>query len=172
MNRNTRDFEPGRVIAPGDEVDEHVLPQQAVHVEHKGEHERGGERDQHVRPFNAFLAGRREHPLAELEAEQDDAEVEDGLHHHMRRERRPAERRAQRPAQDEAIEGRQNAGDHRAGQRAASQEIAGERLPATLQGPPFSIGGAQRGRERGHPENVPVRLLQSGKHHRRAVALA
>ena len=72
--------------------------------------------------------------------------------------------------QNEAIEGRQNTCDHRASQRAARQVIDGEHLPAPLQDLHLGIGCAQRRRERGHPENVPERFLQSGKRHRRPVA--
>ena len=42
-------FDPRPVIAAGDEVEQHVLPEQAVHVEHEDEDERDREREQHVR---------------------------------------------------------------------------------------------------------------------------
>ena len=164
-------FHAWRIIAAGDEIDEHVLAKQTVHVEDEDEHERSGERKQHVAALNAVLAGRWKERAAQLEAEQDDAEVDDGLDHHMRRKGRPAKRGAQGPVHNKRIECRQDAANQRAGQRAAREARKRERRPASLPDAPFSIGGAQRGRERGRPEDVPERLLQSREHHDLAVAL-
>ena len=73
-------------------------------------------------------------------------------------------------SEHECIEGRQNTCDHRASQRAARQEIDAERLPTPLEDLDLGISCAQRCCERGRPENVPERFLQSGKRHRRVVA--
>ena len=51
-------FHARRIIAAGDEIDEHVLAKQTVHVEDEDEHERGREREQHVAALDAVLAGR------------------------------------------------------------------------------------------------------------------
>ena len=75
-NRNTRDSSRGRIIAAGDEVEEHVLAEQGVHIEDEDEHKRGGEREQHVSALDAALAGRRKESAAKFETEQDDAEVD------------------------------------------------------------------------------------------------
>src|SRR5580704_1363929 len=112
-------FHAGRVIAAGDEVDEHVLAEQAVHVLNESEHERRGERDQHVYALNAPFSGRREEIAAKLETEQDDDEIDASPDRHMDAKRRPAKRRSEWAPQNEAIEGRQNTCNHRAGQRAA-----------------------------------------------------
>ena len=53
------------------------------------------------------------------EAEHDDAEVDEGLYHHMRRKGRSAKRGAQGRVQHERIERRQNACNQAAGQSAA-----------------------------------------------------
>ena len=156
-NRNTRDSSRGAVVAAGDEVDEHVLPEQAVHVRMKANTNAAASENSTSGALNSPFSGRREHPLAELETEQDDDEIDAGLDRHMRGERRAAKRSSERPPQNEAIEGRENAGDDRAGQRAARQAIVGERVPAPLQDMHLGIGCAQRRCERGRPENVPVR---------------
>ena len=72
----------------------------------------------------------RKEGAAELEAEQDDAEIDDGLDRDMHRKRRPAKRRVRAARSSRGIEGRQNAGNHCAGQRAARQAVDGEHLPA------------------------------------------
>ena len=74
-----------------------------------------------------FSPGAGKSALAELEAEQDDDEIDDGLDRDMHRKGRAAKRRADRPVHNKRIECRQNAGDHRARQRAARQAIDGER---------------------------------------------
>jgi hypothetical protein len=78
---------------------------------------------------------------------------------------RPAKRRSQWPIQHEGVEGRQDARNDRAGQRATRQAIVSERVPTPLQDMHLGIGRAHRRREHGRPENVPRGALQSGEHH-------
>ena len=135
-------FQPRRIIAAGDEVEQHVLAEKDVHVDHEGEDERRGEREQHVYALNAPFSGRREHPLSEPESEQDDGEIDNGPDRHMRGKRRAAKRRSERPPQNEGVEGRQYAGDDRTGHRAAREAIDGQRVPAPLQDMHLRIGCA------------------------------
>ena len=53
---------PRLVIAAGDEVEQYVLPEQPVHVEHESEDKGGRKRKQHILPLNAPLTRRRECP--------------------------------------------------------------------------------------------------------------
>ena len=123
-------FHAGRVIAAGDEVKQHVLAEQAVHVLDEGEHERRGEREQHVYALNSPFSGRREHPRSQLESEQDHNEIDAGPDGHVHGKRRAAKRSSERPPQNKGVERRQNAADDRTGHRAASQAIDGEHPPA------------------------------------------
>src|ERR1700722_18913713 len=170
MRRNTR-FETRRVVAAGDEIDEHVLTKQTVHVEDEDEHERGRERKQHVSALDAVLAGRGKESDPKFEADQDDAEVDERLHHHMRRKGRAAKWGADWAVHHERIERRQNTSNQRAGQRAPREARECERRPTSLPDAPFSIGRAQGRREPRRPEDVPERLRKSKERHCPAVAL-
>src|ERR1700722_1485373 len=156
MRRNTR-FETRRVVAAGDEIDEHVLTKQTVHVEDEDEHERGREREQNVSPFAAVLAARGKEIVAKPESEQDDAEIDDGLYRNMHREGRAAKRSAQRRIQDESIECGQDGADHGSRHRAPRNVIDVERLSAALPDLHLRIGRPDPRGADGRPGNNPER---------------
>ena len=105
MNEEHAQFDLRRIIATGDEIHEHVLAEQGVHIEDEGEHKGRGEREQDVSSLDPVLSGRGKDRAAKFETEQDDREVERGLDRDMRRKGRPTKQRGQRPAQNEAVEG-------------------------------------------------------------------
>ena len=159
-------FNSRPVIAAGDEIEQHVLPEQPTHVVHEGEYERGREREQHVLAPNAVFDWRRERPRPEGEAEQDHHEIDDRLGRHVHRKGRPLKRRPDRPRQNEGFERDQNARNHRAGQQTARNAVERKQRTAFAHRNATAVNDADRRAERSEPENEPERVLQMGKRHR------
>ena len=66
-------FQPRCVIAAGDEIEQHVLTEQFIDLEHEGEDERRRKRKQNVLVTNPQFAWKRERPCPEGQSERDES---------------------------------------------------------------------------------------------------
>jgi hypothetical protein len=150
-------LEPRPVIAAGDEIQEHVLPEQVVDVVDEANDENDGEGEQDVaaldRQRHSKLSRGRKQPGADDEAEEDDDEVDAGLDDEVDEERQLAQPRHRRLCQP-ALKEKEQAGNQDAGQYAARHAADTEERQAVRHRHHVGVGAADDRADRGEPQKV------------------
>ena len=163
-------LQPRPVVAAGDEVEQHILPEQMVHVVDEPDGQDGGEGEQEVaardREQATDLRRCRKEPRPDRERKQDDRQIDDRLRHQGHQERRPRQplRRRLRQA---PFEGNQNAADQHAGEDPARHAGGAEKRVAVGDDRDHvPVNDADKRTDQGEPQDVSDRPRKSSQMHR------